>query len=315
VEYERIPASNLGRFFSEHREDFSPQTVYRAKTLGRFDHRCQREFVDLGLMPVLEHEAGRAIERLLLDSVAELRDLLSWPKELDAERARWLVKAVFWLLGAKMLQDKSVEGFIRLAFSDVDEVFARVGRHYGESVEDLVTSQPKRRALEKVAAQIAASSSLRLTSSEALAYVYENALISDEVRAEFGTHSTPSYLVDYTIGRLAPWIQELKPHERSVFEPGCGHAAFLVAAVRHLTSLLPAEMAEPTARRAYLRQRVRGCDADDFALEIARLSLTLADIPNPNGWLLDKADVFASDILETAGKAATIVLANPRSKT
>jgi len=191
VEFERVPANNVARFFAEHREDFAPQTVYRAKTLGRFDHHWQREFVDLGLMPVVEQEAGRVIERLLLASVAELRGLLDWPKQLEVKPAQWLVKSVFWLLGAKMLQDKSVEGFIRMSFGDVDEVFARVGRHYGESVEDLATSQPKRRALEKVAARIASSASLRLASTEALAYVYENTLISDEVRAEFGTHSTP----------------------------------------------------------------------------------------------------------------------------
>jgi len=311
VEYQRIPAAHLNRFFAEHRDDFAPQTVYRAKTLGRFDRDAQREFVDLGLMPVVEQEAGRAIERLLLESVAELRGLLDWPKQLEVKPAQWLVKSVFWLLGAKMLQDKSVEGFIRMSFCDVDEVFARVGKHYGESVEGLVSSQQKRKALETVARRIAGSASLQLASTEALDYVYENTLISDQVRAEFGTHSTPSYLVDYVLGRLAPWIQELKQDERSVFEPGCGHGAFLVAAVRPLTSLLPNDMVEPAARRAYLRQRVRGCDADDFALEIARLSLTLADIPNPNGWNLEKADVFESNILETLAKKSTITLANP----
>ena len=33
--------------------------------------------------------------------------------------------------------------------------------------------------------------------------------------------------------------------------------------------------------------------ADPFALEIARLSLTLADVPNPNGWALTEADMFS----------------------
>lgn len=310
-EFARVPIAQLTRFFDEHRDDFAPQTIYRAKTLGRFDQQWQREFVDIGLMPVVEHEAGQAIERLLLDSVVQLRTALHWPKELEKKPAQWLVKSVFWLLGAKMLKDKSVEGFVRMNFDDVDDVFARVGRHYHESVEDIVSSQPKRAALQSVAKQIAAFASLRLASTEALAYIYENTLISDQVREEFGTHSTPSYLVDYIIGRLAPWIEAIPQDQRSVFEPACGHGAFSVAAVRYLTSLLPRGMAEPSVRRAYLRQRVRGCDADEFALEIARLSLTLADIPNPNGWSLDPVDVFTSDILETSARKATIVLANP----
>ncbi len=306
-----VPANRLDGFFREHRDDFAPKTIYRAKTLGRFQDACQRNFVDLGLMPLLEQEVGHAIERLLLDNVVEIRDALGWSKDVSLEQGRWLLKSVFWLLGAKMLHDKNVEGFIRLDFGTVDEVFARLATHYGESAEGLATSQIKRRALEAAAKRIVSSPSLQLATTEALAYVYENTLISKEVRAEFGTHSTPSYLVDYIVGRLAPWIEQIDQDKRSVFEPACGHSAFLVAAIRHLTSLLPAKMAEPAARKEYLRKRVRGYDADDFAVEIARLSLTLADIPNPNGWMVKSADLFESDLLEKAAKESTILLANP----
>ena len=308
---EAIPASRLDGFFREHREDFEPRTIYRAKTLGRFEKAYERSFVDLGLMPLIEKEAGQTIERLLLDSVAEARDLLGWPKAVDLKQGQWLVKSVFWLLGAKMLHDKEVDGFIRLDFDDVNEVFARVATHYGESAESLITSQAKRRALEAVAKRISSAADLRLATTEALAFVYENTLISDEVRAEFGTHSTPSYLVDYIVGRLAPWIEDIHQDKRSVFEPACGPGAFLIAAIRFLTSLLPPEMAEPSARKKYLRARVCGYDVDDFAVEIARLSLTLTDIPNPNGWSLKTADLFASDLLERSAGESTILLANP----
>jgi hypothetical protein len=308
---EAVPASRLEGFFREHSDDFAPKTVYRAKTLGRFEKAYERNFVDLGLMPMVEKEAGQTIERLLLDCVAEARDSVGWPKSVDLKQGQWLVKAVFWLMGAKMLHDKEVEGFIRLNFGNVDEVFARVATHYGESAEGLVTSQSRRRALQAVAERIARSAEMRLATTEALAYVYENTLISDEVRSEFGTHSTPSYLVDYIVGRLEPWIREIGQEKRSVFEPACGHGAFLVAAIRLLTSLLPSGMAEPSARKKYLRDRVRGCDVDDFAVEIARLSLTLTDIPNPNGWSVRAADLFASDLIEKASVEATILLANP----
>ncbi len=308
---EAIPVSRLEGFFREHAEDFAPKTIYRAKTLGRFEKTYERSFVDLGLMPLIEKEAGQTIERLLLDCVAEARDARRWPKEVDLKQGQWLVKSVFWLLGAKMLHDKEVEGFIRLDFGEVDEVFARVANHYGESAEGLVASQSERRALEAVAKRIERSADLRLATTEALAYVYENTLISDEVRAEFGTHSTPSYLVDYIVGRLAPWIEQLDQNERSVFEPACGPGAFLIAAIRLLTSLLPSDMAEPAARKKYLRDRVRGYDVDEFAVEIARLSLTLTDIPNPNGWSVKPADLFESDLIERTARESSILLANP----
>lgn len=308
---ESIPADQLEGFFRKHADDFSPQTIYRAKTLGRFQENYQRSFVDLGLMPLVEKEFGQAIERLLLDSVAQVRDALDWPKELDLKQSQWLVKSIFWLLGAKMLHDKGVENFIRLNFVNVDEVFERVAKHYGDSADGLVTSQAKRTALEAVSRKIDASPSLQLATTEALAYVYENTLISKEVRAEFGTHSTPSYLVDYIVGRLEPWIQKIDQNKRSVYEPGCGHGSFLIAATRLLTSLLPSHMATPAARKKYLRDRVRGYDVDDFAVEIARLSLTLTDIPNSNGWMIKQANLFESDLIEKVASESTILLANP----
>ncbi|HZE69009.1 MAG TPA: N-6 DNA methylase [Pyrinomonadaceae bacterium] len=209
-----------------------------------------------------------------------------------------------------MLHDKGVEGFIRLNFGNVDEVFSRLAKHYGDSADILITSNRMRRALEPISQRIASSVDLRLTTTEALAYVYESTLISDEIRADLGTHSTPSYLVDYIVGRLEPWIRNLDQDQRTVFEPACGHAAFLVAAIRLLTSLLSPSMAEPASRKQYLRDRIYGYDRDDFAVEIARLSLTLTDIPNPNGWSVRTADLFASDLIERVAKRSTILLAN-----
>lgn len=307
---EPIPANRLDGFFCEHAKDFNPQTIYRAKTLGRFQEDCQRDFVDLGLMPLIEREAGGKIQRLLVDSMLEVRDALGW-KQPDSIQSQWLVKSVFWLLGAKMLHDKNVDNFVRLNFGNVNDVFKRVATHYGDSADELITSQAKLVALESVSKKIDASPSLLLATTEALAYVYENTLISKEVRAEFGTHSTPSYLVDYIVGRLEPWIQEIDQDKRSVCEPGCGHGSFLIAATRLLTSLLPPHMAAPAARKKYLRDRVRGYDVDDFAVEIARLSLTLTDIPNSNGWMIKQADLFGSDLIEKAAEESTILLANP----
>ncbi len=310
-EYLRVPARQLEGFFREHKKDFAPDLIYRAKTLGRFETGYQRDFVDLGLMPMVEKEAGEVIERLLLDQVAALRESLNWPKTLDSDQGQWLVRAVFWLLGAKMLHDKKVENFIRLDFGDVEKVFERVARHYGQSAEAIITSEKKRGALQRAADAIAKRADLRLATTEALAYVYENTLISREVRKGLGTHSTPTYLIDYMVGRLAPWIEAMPAEERHVFEPACGHAGFSVAAVRLLTSLLPPEQATPLQRRAYLRQRIQGYDVDAFAIEIARLSLTLTDIPNPNGWNLKQDDAFSSGLLEAAASKSHILLANP----
>ena len=127
-------------------------------------------------------------------------------------------------------------------------------------------------------------------------------------------HRTPTYLVDYMLAKISHWMeQDIGIHNCRVFEPACGHAPFLVGAVRLLSDLLPDSIAsDRVARRQFLRSHIGGCDRDGFALEIARLSLTLADIPNPNGWQLENVkDMFAGNDLERNISASTVVLVNP----
>ncbi len=211
---------------------------------------------------------------------------------------------------AKILRDKRVERFEDIDLKDVAEVFQRLGQHYGARPLS-IGSQRKLEALRESARIIEQFSSLALTTTESLAYVYENTLISKETRASFGTHRTPSFLVDYVVGKLGDWIAEIPVSKRSVFEPACGHAAFLVSAMRLLTELLPARQAIPSRRGPYLRSRIHGTDIDSFALELARLSLTLTDIPNPDGWDLKVQDMFRSDDLAAQARRNTILLANP----
>jgi len=306
---ESIPANEVGQFFQTHQRDFAPDAVYRAKTWGRFQTEYQLQFVDLGLMPLVEAEVGNSLGRLIERNVAELKRALGW-EQVSTEEGHWLLKTVFWLVSGKILRDKQVASFQDLDLTDVEDIFGRVGAHYG--AKPIVPgSRKKLEALREAARTIGQFSSLVLTTTESLAYVYENTLITKETRSKLGTHSTPSYLVDYVVGNLAEWIAEIPINERSVYEPACGHAAFLVSAMRLLTELLPADRSTPSKRGQYLRSRLHGNDVDSFALELARLSLTLTDIPNPDGWDLHAADMFMGDRIGELAKKSTILLANP----
>ena len=81
--------------------------------------------------------------------------------------------------------------------------------------------------------------------------------------------------------------------------------------MRLLGELLPPEKSIPSRRGPYLRSRLHGTDIDAFAPELARLSLSLTDIPNPDGWDLSNEDVFVASRLGTRARSNTIVLANP----
>ncbi len=306
---ESVPANDVEQFFQRHVGTFSPDAIYRAKTWGRFQIPYQLNFVDLGLMPLVEKEVGESLGRLIERNVSELKDRLGW-EGVTSEQGHWLLQTVFWLVSAKVLRDKQVESFENLDLNDVEEVFQRLGKHYGTK-SLLAGSKMKLEALTESARTISQFSSLALTTTEALAYIYENTLISKETRSALGTHSTPSFLVDYVVGNLSDWVQEIPVNERSVFEPSCGHAAFLVSAMRLLTEMLPSERAIPSRRAPYLRSHLHGIEIDPFALELARLSLTLTDIPNPDGWDLKAQDMFLEDHLTVETKKNKILLANP----
>jgi hypothetical protein len=306
---ESVPAAKIDRFFRDHQDKFSPDAVYRAKTLGRVRSEYQMDFVDVGILPLLEEEVGTALSRLISRNVTELKKRLGWD-DVTSQQGQWLLQTIFWLVSGKILRDKQVPRFEDLELDDVEDVFLRVATHYGTQPFK-AGSRQKLEALRDSAHTIDCFSSLALTTTESLAYVYENTLVSKHTRSQLGTHSTPSYLVDYVLGNLADWIEEIPENDRSVFEPACGHAAFLVSAMRLMTQLLPPEKAVPSRRGPYLRSRLHGTDIDAFALELARLSLTLTDIPNPDGWDLRVEDMFIGNRLTQQAKGNTILLANP----
>jgi len=306
----RLRLPELPQFFEQNRATLTPESIYRAKTWGRLEKSFQLDFVDAGLMPLVEEDAGRKLTKLIERIVTSTKKRLGWG-EVSKSDGQWLLKSTFWLLAAKILQDKQVPGFVRLDLTEVEEVYQRLAKHYNSAEPRPlpVATRAKRDALVAAAEGIKRFAHCGCVSTEALGYLYESALIDRATRRKLGTHSTPTWLVDYVVGRLRSWIKEISVGERRVFEPACGHAAFLISAMRLLTEMLPADGHEQ--RHTYLRHRLRGVEIDAFALEIARLSLTLADVPNPNGWALAAGDMFREQRVEEGVRKATIVLANP----
>ncbi len=302
-----IPVAKVSSFFNKHRDDFSPKSIYRAKNLSRVHSEYQRNFVDDGLMPVLEHEMGNRLSDLINNMLGALDDELGNPTK-DINLSRWMFRCVFWLLGAKILQDKKVKRFIKLDLEDVPAVLERVNTHYGVKKGLVFKTKRQQRALEAASKLVKRFSSLNNLTIESLAYVYETDLIDKETRKAWGIHATPSYLVDYIVWQLFDWIRDIPQKNRIVLEPTCGHAPFLTAALRLLREIYEGDRAE---LHNYLKSHLSGLEQDLFAREIARLSLTLADVPNPNGWDLKECDVYGGDRLSKLASKSTILLCNP----
>lgn len=303
-----VEARNVGSFFAEHQPDFNPATIFEGKTRRRLPDQTQLSFVDAGLMPLLERETGEALSRLVESVIQGIELALRKPIRTQGE-IEAVFKSTFWLLAAKVLRDKRVRNFTTLDFSKIDDLFRRVSRHYGDTDGLPPGGRHWKGAIEQAAEKVEQYPSLAHVSTESLAYLYENTLIPTEVRKALGTHSTPSALVDYIVWQLWPWIEELPEDRRHIFEPACGHGAFLVAAMRMLRNSGSEEPS--TMRHDFLRSHLHGVEVDAFAIEIARLSLTLADMPHGNSWDLLQADMFEDSILEQKAASCGLLLANP----
>lgn len=302
---------SLNRFSAlvrQHKADLSPASVYRAKVLGRLPGAKQLDFVDVGLMPLLRAEAGEKLGELVEKMTRATLEGLG-TNDPSKETLRDVFTHVFRLLAGKILKDKNVNDFGKIDLQDTATVLSAVAKHYNAAETDAGLSREWKAALRPASELISAYGNVRVVSPESLAYVYEHTLVNKDLRKKLGIHATPPYLVDYIVWQLYNWIRDIPPEDRHVFEPACGHAPFLLAAMR----MLRLEMQDETDRKThrYLKTHIHGMDVDDFALEIARLSLTLADIPNPNGWDLRSGDMYASNVLAKEASRCRIMFSNP----
>ena len=302
---ESFSTEGIVNYVQEHKSNFSRNRLYQAKTEGRLPESDRQLplFVDPGVLLYAETELGGQLTGAVVDAIRVLTK--DWKQVTD--RA---IKAAFRLLAAKILKDKQVPRFKSADLRDVQKSLQRVEKHYG-SHDPLTISSTQLKRLEGVVDIFNRLGDLRNLTPETLADVYEQALVTKEIRSTHGTHKTPSYLVDYIVWQLADWIAEIPVEQLCFFEPACGHAPFLVSAMR-LIRTMDIDLPTGVLMKDFLRERLLGVENDAFALEIARLSLTVADEPNPDGWKgLREADMFDGDYLKSTASTSTVLFANP----
>ena len=97
---ERFPIDRLSETFQRHRDEWTPDVIHRAKSIGRVDTHYQRDFVDIGLIPAIEGEIHTKLDRLIREAVADVHHVS------NIETMRLLFRGVFRLLAAKILTDR-----------------------------------------------------------------------------------------------------------------------------------------------------------------------------------------------------------------
>lgn len=300
---ERVGIDALPDLFLRNAERWRPQAVHRAKSLGQTHTAYQLDFVDLGLLPAIEQEVEDKLDRLLQRVIERLLN------GFGGEREEAAFRITFRLLAAKILLDRQHPEAQSWRDAPVSTVLDGIEAYY--SLDRLSSNPASTVPFEAASAAwtlLREAISFRNISSDSLAFIYENTLVTADTRKRFGTHSTPRQVAEYVVGRLD--LSQFSLDELTIFEPFTGAGTFLVAALRHLRDLLPEDLSGEQ-RHAVLVPRIRGAEIDTFASEVATLSLILADYPNANGWKIRAEDLFRPAVLAQQAAEAKVVLCNP----
>jgi type I restriction-modification system DNA methylase subunit len=302
-----IAIDKIEDVFIDKRTEWSPERIFRAKALASsIETSLQLDFIDLGLMPALEGMIHEKLDRLLRNILAMITNTYEgiYGERPDVDQ---LFPLVFRLIAAKVLRDRGHQG--GWDSDNAAFVLEAVENYYSISLESLLSSRISNPEVLGVAwHEILSAFHFQNLSVDDLAFIYENTLITDETRKQFGIHSTPRQVAEYIIQKLP--FEYLAPDQRRVLEPCAGHGVFLIAAMRRLRELLPSDLTD-AQRHEYFVKNLVGIEIDPFALEVCRLSLVLADYPNPDGWQLYNENVFTTGRLERELQRAEIVLCNP----
>lgn len=303
---EAIQAPHIVGVFEQNRDKWAPDAIFRAKAITPLTGAVQLDFVDTGLLPALKGMIHGKLDRLLKDILSKATAVYNSNTSARTLDETSLFRLVFRCLAAKIFKDKRHDG--DWDTPDAETVINEIQRFYGLEGLDSgrVLDEPNTRQV--VWDKFRSAFNFQNISVDDLAFIYENTLIGEETRKQFGIHSTPPAIAELMVDRLP--VESLPVDDRHVLEPCAGHGVFLIAALRRLRELLPMAWSNQE-KHSYLKDRLTAIEMDTFAAEVCRLSLTLADYPNPNGWKILSEDIFASDVLEQQLSRGKIVLCNP----
>ena len=293
--------------FKQYEKEWAPQRVLDARTLVFADAAAQLDFFDAGLLPALEASLRVRLERDIQHIMKRCKDVYAqqYPGLSFDDALAPVFRLVFRLIAAKMLIDRGNQ--TEWAALSAPQVIMAVDAFYfrNETPEPVLQNVTVQNAVWQ---QVLSGLDLQNLSVETLAYLYENAFVTEELRRDQSIHATPPEVAEYMIRQLP--IDKLSYANRRIFEPFTGHAPFLTAALRRLRELLPKDIS-PQERHDYFVSMLSGMENEPFAREIARYALILADYPNPDGWRIRDANIFTSPMFDRLLQDSNIVLCNP----
>ena len=295
----RYQSTELPAVFADRSRDWTRGTLMRAKNIGSFRWLEQLGLFS-GLIPELESQIQNKLDPLLRDALARTSEAYV-SSTRRKPNPRDLFRLVFWMLTAKVFRDRQVPGFLSLK-GDPNQALLAVARQYQGRNSELLNPEARHVA----AACVWRDLDFRHLSVEVLAHIWSRTLVDPDAKKRLGIHRTPRSIVRYIVEQI-PFDDVAE--DKIVFEPCSGSAAFLIGALNYLRPNL--NLASAQERHRYFVNHLAGVEYDPFGVEISMLALTLADFPNPNGWKIERADVFAPKAMTDYLRRSAAVLCNP----
>src|SRR3989442_10043276 len=295
LSYEELP-----EYFNTRGRELSPRSLLSAK-------KGERQLSLFDIDPSLIEFAREATQETLVRQF-ELA-IESTSLEVRRKNPKELNRLAIWILAARILQDKLVDHNelkttdVMVLLNAVQLIFPNYFTTLQQDLE-LAGNQAAYQLYDRLSGDF----TFRSLTNDMLAYFYENTLVRDEMRKALGIYYTPRDIAQRILHRLP--VENFPPEDRTILDGTCGSGNLLLAAYDRLSSLLPAKWSSEQ-RHNYLLQHLWGIDQDNFACEIARLSLLLYNLPAGDSWQIKAGDVFHVTPQQVFGKQPNVIVGNP----
>ncbi len=290
--------------FNTRLSDLSPESVSAAKAGAR-----QGSFINALLGEWAEQITEQALIRLLNTLFRDSLETLPKGVRKNHQAEKAILRLVCHLFACRVLEDKRIVQESATAKNALALAYERYPNNIDLSVteSEYVGNQLANRIYETLKRDFAFDS----LNTEMLGHAYENAMVTPRLRKDLGIYYTPRLITEYILNSLP--LESIPEDDRHLCDPCCGSGSFLLAGFERLNNLLSDLLASPAKRHSYLQARLTGKDIDEFACEIARLSLILTDPHNRDGWRVEPKDVLELTAQDFK-KKPSIIVTNPKFK-
>lgn len=288
----------LSEYFSKNRIHFSPNSILRAKEQGR-----QLSFADLDMGLLFDWGFNATKHKLKSNIESAIENAKS---KLPTKYLDKLTKITIRLLAASILHDK---GYVKTADDyHATELLKSARYKYPNyfSVADI--KDLDKDIIERILEDIRSGGCVftNLT-TEMLDHLYQYAFVDEKLRRELGIYATPRKLARM-IANILP-VEDIRLDDLYLLDGTCGSGSLLVAGHKRIYNLLPVFKSE-AEKHNFLSNHILGVDKDNFAAEIAGLSLLHESLPSGNSWKIDVRDFVEIDGYAFSERPS-LILANP----